>query len=54
MEKQSRLILAQVDHASGEVLGFAVERIMDHGALNVQLILDTSSLLTLKQPKRRT
>lgn len=38
MEKQSRLILVQVDHASGEVLGFAVERIMQHGARNVQLI----------------
>jgi len=38
MEKQSRLILAQVDHASGEVLGFAVERIMECGARNVQLI----------------
>ena len=38
MEKQSRLILAQVDHASGEVLGFSVEWIMEHGARNVQLI----------------
>jgi len=38
MEKQSRLILAHVDHVSGEVLGFAVERIMECGARNVQLI----------------
>lgn len=38
MEKKSALLLAQVDHASGEVLGFAVERIMERGAHNVQLI----------------
>lgn len=38
MEKKSALLLAQVDHASGEVLGFAVEQIMERGAHNVQLI----------------
>ncbi|MFO0754346.1 MAG: nickel insertion protein [Thermodesulfovibrionales bacterium] len=38
MEKKAHLLLAQVDHASGEVLGFAVERIMGLGAHNVQLI----------------
>ncbi|HSB33023.1 MAG TPA: nickel insertion protein [Nitrospirota bacterium] len=38
MEKKSRIILAQVDHLSGEVLGFAVEKIMACGARNVQLI----------------
>ena len=38
MEKKSRIILAQVDHLSGEVLGFAVEKIMACGAHNVQLI----------------
>jgi len=38
MEKKSQIILAQVDHLSGEVLGFAVEKIMASGALNVQLI----------------
>jgi len=37
-EKKSRIILAQVDHLSGEVLGFAVEKIMACGARNVQLI----------------
>lgn len=30
--------MAQVDHATGEVLGFAIERIMERGAHNVQLI----------------
>ena len=38
MEKESRLVLAQVDHVTGEVLGFAVDRIMEMGANNVQLI----------------
>lgn len=38
MKKRSSLLLAQVDHASGEVLGFAIERIMERGAHNVQLI----------------
>lgn len=38
MEKKSRIIFAQVDHLSGEVLGFAVEKIMTCGARNVQLI----------------
>ncbi len=38
MKKKSSLMLAQVDHASGEVLGFAIERIMERGAHNVQLI----------------
>ena len=38
MEKKSRLILAQVDHLSGELLGFAIGRIMELGAGNVQLI----------------
>jgi hypothetical protein len=37
-ERKSRIILAQVDHLSGEVLGFAVEKIMACGARNVQLI----------------
>lgn len=38
MEKRSRIIIAQVDHLSGEVLGFAIEKIMACGARNVQLI----------------
>lgn len=38
MEKESRFILAQVDHVSGEVLGYAVEKLMELGARNVQLI----------------
>ena len=38
MQKDSRLLLVQVDHVSGEVLGFAVERIMQLGAHNVQLL----------------
>ena len=36
--KKARLIFAQIDHVSGEVIGFAVGRIMDLGADNVQLI----------------
>ena len=38
MEKKACLIFAQVDHVSGEVTGFAVGRIMELGANNVQLI----------------
>ncbi|MGD2079588.1 MAG: DUF111 family protein [Nitrospirota bacterium] len=38
MEKESRLLMAQVDHVSGEVLGFAVQKIMELGAHNVQLV----------------
>ncbi len=38
MKKKSALLLAQADHVTGEVLGFAVERIMGLGAHNVQLI----------------
>ena len=38
MEKDARIILAQVDPVSGEVLGFAIERLMEMGAHNVQLI----------------
>ncbi len=37
MEKKSQLIVTHVDHLSGEVLGFAVERLMALGARNVQL-----------------
>jgi uncharacterized protein (DUF111 family) len=38
MEKRSRLLFAQVDHLSGEVLGFAIGKIMEQGACNVQVI----------------
>jgi glycyl-tRNA synthetase alpha subunit len=38
MQKKSKLIFAQIDHISGDVLGFALERIMELGANNVQLI----------------
>ncbi|MEE9610722.1 MAG: nickel insertion protein [Desulfatiglandales bacterium] len=38
MEKKSKLIFAQIDHVAGEVLGFAMERLMELGANNVQLI----------------
>jgi uncharacterized protein (DUF111 family) len=38
MEKKARLILSQVDSISEEVLGFALEKIMELGANNVQLI----------------
>lgn len=38
MEKEARLIFAQIDHVSGEVTGFAIEKIMELGARNVQLI----------------
>lgn len=36
--KESRLLFAQVDHVSGEVTGFAIGKIMELGANNVQLI----------------
>lgn len=36
--KEARLIFAQVDHVSGEVTGFAIGKIMELGANNVQLI----------------
>lgn len=38
MEKKGRLIFAQVDTISGEVTGFAVGKIMELGAHNVQLV----------------
>ncbi len=38
LEKKASLILSQVDHLSGELLGFAIERIMEFGARNVQVI----------------
>ncbi len=38
MEKKARLIFAQVDHVSGEITGFAVGKIMELGANNVQII----------------
>ena len=38
MKKKARLLFAQADHVSGEVTGFAVGRIMELGARNVQLI----------------
>ncbi len=38
MQKKSKLIFAQIDHISGDVLGFAMERLMELGANNVQLI----------------
>jgi uncharacterized protein (DUF111 family) len=38
MEKRSKLILAHVDHVSGELLGFSVEGLLKAGARNVQLI----------------
>ncbi|MDQ0287786.1 uncharacterized protein (DUF111 family) [Desulfofundulus luciae] len=36
--QQSKLIIAQVDHASGEVIGEAMQELMQLGARNVQLI----------------
>lgn len=36
--KESRLLFAQIDHVSGEITGFAIGRIMELGAHNVQLI----------------
>jgi len=38
MEKRSRLLFAQVDHLSGEMLGFAIGKIMEEGACNVQVV----------------
>lgn len=38
MERAACLMFVQVDHISGEVTGFAVGRIMELGARNVQLI----------------
>ncbi|HSB33761.1 MAG TPA: nickel insertion protein [Nitrospirota bacterium] len=38
MKKKARLLFAQADHVSGEVTGFAVGKIMELGARNVQLI----------------
>ena len=38
IKKKARLLFAQADHVSGEVTGFAVGRIMELGAHNVQLI----------------
>ncbi len=38
MEKKSRLILVQVDSVSGEVLSFAIGKLMELGARNVQLV----------------
>jgi hypothetical protein len=38
MQKKSKLIFAQIDHIAGDVLGFAMERLMELGAKNVQLI----------------
>lgn len=38
MQKKAKLIFVQIDHASGEVLGFTMEKVMDLGANNVQLI----------------
>lgn len=38
MEKEARLILAQIDHVSGEILGYSVEKLQKLGARNVQLI----------------
>ncbi len=37
-EGKARLILAQIDHVSGEITGFAIGKIMELGANNVQLI----------------
>ncbi len=42
MEKKARLILAHLDHLSGEVTGFAVGKIMELGANNVHLIPTTT------------
>ncbi|MEK6673238.1 MAG: nickel insertion protein [Nitrospirota bacterium] len=38
MIKKARLIFAQIDHVSGEVTGFAVGKIMELGAKNVQVL----------------
>jgi len=37
-KKKACLLFAQVDHVSGEVTGFAIGRIMELGARNVQLV----------------
>lgn len=36
--KEARLLFVQIDHVSGEVTGFAIGKIMELGANNVQLI----------------
>jgi Ni,Fe-hydrogenase maturation factor len=36
--KESQLLFVQIDHVSGEVTGFAVGKLMELGAHNVQLI----------------
>ena len=41
-EKKALLILAQVDHLSGELLGSAMERVMELGVHNVHLIPSTT------------
>lgn len=38
MEKKAQLIFAQIDNVSGEVTGFAIGKIIELGANNVQLI----------------
>ncbi len=38
LQKNATLIMAQADHLSGEMLGAAVEKIMELGASNVQLL----------------
>ncbi len=38
MEKRGILIFAQIDNVTGEILGYAVERLIEIGAYNVQLI----------------
>lgn len=38
MLKKAHLIFAQIDHVSGEITGFAIGKIMELGANNVQLI----------------
>jgi uncharacterized protein (DUF111 family) len=38
MEKEGRLLFAQTDNTSGELTGFAVGKIMELGAHNVQLM----------------
>jgi hypothetical protein len=38
MQKKSKLIFVQIDQIRGDVLGFAIERLMELGAKNVQLM----------------
>lgn len=38
MKKKSKLLFVQVDHIPGEILGFAIGRLMELGANNVQLV----------------